>query len=182
MHFDQGIALYDAAEHRPLATRFGGEDPRVSNLYFRSNALWLLGYPETALADIDQALKDARESAHAASLAWTLIGSFFFVDSYCGNYTEANGRVDELLALADEKDAALWRAWGMLGRGWLFDLTGRAADAVQMITSGIGAWRSTGATMHLPSWLSDLAAAYAELGQLDEGNLRVSEGVEKLLR
>ena len=30
-------------------------------LSFRSYALWLLGYPEAALADIDQALKDARE-------------------------------------------------------------------------------------------------------------------------
>jgi hypothetical protein len=92
----------------------------------------------------------------------------FFVDSYCGNYTTANGRVDELLALADEKDAALWRAWGLLGRGWLLDLSGRAGDAVQMIPSGIAAWRSTGATMYLPSWLADLAAVYAELGQLNE--------------
>ena len=167
-HFDEGIALYDPAEHRPLATRFGGEDPRVSNLFFRSKALCLLGYPEAALADIDQALKDARESGHAASLAWALIGSFFFGDSYCGNYTTANGRVDELLALADEKDAALWRAWGMLGRGWLLDLSGRAGDAVQMIPSGMAAWRSTGARMYLPSWLSDLAAVYTELGQLNE--------------
>ena len=71
--------------------------------------------------------------------------------------------MDELLALADEKDAALWRAWGLLGRGWLLDLSGRAGDAVQMIPSGIAAWRSTGATMYLPSWLADLAAVYAEL-------------------
>ena len=34
-HLDQGIALYDPAEHRPLATRFG-EDPRVAILFFRS--------------------------------------------------------------------------------------------------------------------------------------------------
>ena len=107
-------------------------------------------------------------AAHAVSLLWALTGSFFFVDSYCGNYTTANARVDELIALADEKDAALWKAGGMLGRGWLLGLTGRAADAVQMITSGIAAWRSTGATMYLPSWLSYLAAAHAELGQLDE--------------
>src|SRR4029077_1310469 len=138
-------------------TRFG-EDPRVANLFFRSKALWMLGYPEAALADIDQALKDARESGRAASLVWALVGSFFFVDSYCGNYTTANGRVDELFALADEKDSAFLRAWGMLGGGWLLDLTGRAADAVQLISSGIAAWRSTGATMYLPSWLSDLAA------------------------
>ena len=140
----------------------------MASLYFRSKALWLLGYPEAAPADIDQALKDARESGHAASLFWALAGSFFFVDSYCGNYTTANARVDELIALADEKDAAFWKACGMLGRGWLLGLTGRAADAVQMITSGITAWRSTGATWYLPSWLSYLAAAHAELGQLDE--------------
>jgi predicted ATPase len=56
----------------------------------------------------------------------------------------------------------------MLGRGWLFALTGRAAEAVQMISSGIAAWQSTGATWSLPSWLSHLAAGHAELGQLDE--------------
>jgi hypothetical protein len=37
-----------------------------------------------------------------------------------------------------------------------------------MITSGIAAWRSTGTTMYLPSWLSNLVGAHAELGQLDE--------------
>ena len=66
-HLDQGIALYDSAEHRPLAMRFG-EDQRVAILFFRSKALWLLGYPEAALVDIDQALKDAREIGHAVSL------------------------------------------------------------------------------------------------------------------
>ena len=166
-HLDQGIPLYDPAEHRPLARRFGVA-PRVNNLVFRSYALWVLGYPQTARADIDQALKDARESGHAVSLFWALAGSIFIVDSYCGNYTIANARVDELIELADEKDAAFWRAFGMLGRGWLFALTGRAAEAVQMISSGIAAWQSTGATWSLPSWLSHLAAGHAELGQLDE--------------
>ena len=49
-HFDQAIALYDPAEHRPLATRFG-QDAGVAILSFRSLALWVLGYPEAALAD-----------------------------------------------------------------------------------------------------------------------------------
>ena len=166
-HLDQGIPFYDPAEHRPLARRFGVA-PKVNNLVFRSYALWVLGYPQTARADIDQALKDARESGHAVSLFWALAGSFFIVDSYCGNYTIANARVNELIELADEKDAAFWRAFGMLGRGWLFALTGRASEAVQMISSGIAAWRSTGATWSLPSWLSHLAAGHAELGQLNE--------------
>jgi hypothetical protein len=60
-HLDRAIALYEPTGH--LATHFG-EDPRVASLYFRSKALWVLGYPETARVDIDQALKDARKSGH----------------------------------------------------------------------------------------------------------------------
>ena len=160
------MAHYDPAEHRPLATRFR-EDPGVAILYFRSKALWLLGHPVAALTDIDQALKYARESAFTVSLLWALSASFFFVDSYCGNYTTVNARLDEHIALAYEKDAPLFRAAGMVGRGWLLGLTGSAADAVETITSGIAAYRSTGATKDLPAWLSYLAAAHAELGQLD---------------
>ena len=68
-HLDQAIALYDPAEHRPLATRFG-QDARVAILSFRSLALWFLGYPEAALADADDALKDAREIGQAATLMY----------------------------------------------------------------------------------------------------------------
>ena len=42
-HYDQALALYDAAKHRSLATRFG-QDIRVSVLSFRSTRLvdaWL---------------------------------------------------------------------------------------------------------------------------------------------
>jgi predicted ATPase len=60
-HLDRAIALYGPAEHRPLATRFG-QDQRVSALSYRSLALWLLGYPEAALGDSDQALRDAARS------------------------------------------------------------------------------------------------------------------------
>jgi predicted ATPase len=65
----------------------------------------------------------------------------------------------------------------MLGRGWLLGLTGNAADAVQMISAGITAWRSAGATSFLPSWLSYLAEAHAELGQLDESWRCISEAM-----
>jgi class 3 adenylate cyclase len=41
VHFDQAIALYDPAEHRPLATRFG-VDSEVSILSYRPFALWSL--------------------------------------------------------------------------------------------------------------------------------------------
>jgi hypothetical protein len=70
-HLDRAIALYNPAEHRPLATRFG-QDLGVSILSYRSLALWFLGYPNAALAAADRALKDAREIGQAATLMYTL--------------------------------------------------------------------------------------------------------------
>jgi hypothetical protein len=42
-HYDKAIALYDPAEHRPLATRFG-QDAGVSALSYRSLAPKVLAH------------------------------------------------------------------------------------------------------------------------------------------
>ena len=64
-HFDSAIALYDATEHRLLATRFG-QDVGVVILSWRALVLWLLGYPTAALADVNAAL--ARMHARRSKL------------------------------------------------------------------------------------------------------------------
>jgi hypothetical protein len=73
---------------------------------------------------------------------------------HCGNYAAASAQVDEVIALADEKGALHRQAGGMSLRGWLFALTGKAGEAVHMITSGTTAWRSTGSTFYMPMQLS----------------------------
>jgi hypothetical protein len=59
----------------------------------------------------------------------------------------------------------------------MFALTGKAADAVEMITSGITALRSTGATLWVPAFLSHLTTAYAELGQFDDAWRSIGEAM-----
>jgi tetratricopeptide (TPR) repeat protein len=141
-HLDRAIALYDPAEHRPLAIRFG-HDVRVATLCFRSWALLLLGYPEAALGDADHALKHAREIGQAVTLMYALT-IISFTNFHCGNYATASAQAEEVVALADEKGVALWRAWGMMNQGCVLALTGKASDAVQMTTAGITAWRVNG--------------------------------------
>jgi predicted ATPase len=164
-HFDQGIALYDPAEHRLLATYFG-VDSGVVMFSWRSLVLWMLGYPKAALADAARGLNDAREIGHAATLMYALgFASPTLIHS--GNYATANPLLDELVALADEKSAAFWRARGMVLRGCVLAVTGKASDAAQMITAGIAAWKTTGSTVFMPWYLSDLSRAHAERGQFD---------------
>ena len=174
-HYDKSVALYDPAEHRLLATRFG-QDAREAALSCRSATLWLLGYPNAALADVEQALKDAREIGQAATLMHVLAHAPL-INFLCGNYAAANAEANELIVLADEKHATFFKACGMLDQGCVLAQTGKASDAVQMITSGITAWRSTGATVWVPRWLSHLTRAYAQLGKFDDARRSIGEAM-----
>jgi predicted ATPase len=175
LELDRAIELYNPIEHRPLAARFA-VDTRPSSLCYRSLALWLLGHSGAALADDEYALKDAREMGQAATLMLVLHFTSL-THILIGNYAVASERVSELEALVNEKGAAQWKAVGMLNRGCLLISTGRASDAVQMISSGIVAHRSTGATIRLPLYLSYLGIAYAEFGQFDDASRCIDEAL-----
>jgi class 3 adenylate cyclase/tetratricopeptide (TPR) repeat protein len=151
-HFDRGIALYNPAKHRPLATRFG-VDSAISMLCYRSWTLWFLGYPEAALADSDQAIGDAREFGQAATLLYALTYTAFSYTA-CGNYAKARVILDELVAFASEKGTPFWEALGTVGLGYLCFLTGKAADAAEKIATGVAAYRSRGDRNFIPLYLS----------------------------
>jgi predicted ATPase len=179
-HYDQAMALYDPAKHRPLAMRLG-TDTGLIMMSWRSLVLWMLGFPEAALADAKQALKDARELGHAATLM-NAQGITSSTHVLCGNYATANGPFDQLVALADEKGSLFWKAIGMMGQGWVLALTGRASDAVKIITAAINAWRSTGPTLCVPAWLSSLARAHAKLGHFDDAWRCIGEAMTTVER
>ena len=100
LHYNQALALYDPLKHRTLALRFG-QDAGVSIFSNRALALWLLGYPEAALVDVQNALDSAREIGHAATLMYALLYASFS-HACCANYTTANPLADELVTLALE--------------------------------------------------------------------------------
>ena len=179
-HYDQGLALYDPSAHRSLGVRFG-QDPGTAILSHRSWVLWLLGHPNAAVVDVRRMLDVASEIGQATTLmqaryhaAWLQI--------FCGNYTEANALLTELVALSDEKGAAFWKGAGRALRGCTLALTGNATEAVGMISSGITAFRSTGATVWVVWYLLNLAAATAELGQLDDAWRHLEDAKAALAR
>jgi tetratricopeptide (TPR) repeat protein len=138
-HLDQASALYEPAAHRSLFTHFG-HDVGAATHSLRSLALWLLGYPETALAEIDYALKTARETSHAPTLMFTL-GMTTFPQICCRNYARANSQISECIALVEEKGVVLWKMHAMADRGCVLALVGKSAEGIQTISSEIDDWR-----------------------------------------
>jgi predicted ATPase len=174
-HYDRALSMYDPAVHREFATRFTG-DIRVATLVFRSWTWWLLGYPDAALADADQALTEAREIGQV-STTMPALNNVILTLIHCGSYAGADEKANQLIALADAKGAVFWKAAGMAHRGCVLALTGKASDAIQILTSAITAWRATGSTWALPFRLSCLAKAHAELGQFEDAWRRLDEAM-----
>jgi hypothetical protein len=82
--------------------------------------------------------------------------------------TVTEDQVRQIIQLLQSRGAVFWKALVEPSKGCALALTGKASDAVQMLTSGIAAWRSTGSTAALPMYFSDLAIAYKDNGQFDD--------------
>jgi predicted ATPase len=178
VHLDRSVALYDPAEHRTLTTHFG-QDILVSALAYRSVALWMYGRPDAALADAERALNEARDIGQAATLlfALSLTG---LTKILSGHDKAALAQSEEQETVGDEKDAVLRRAQGKIQQGCVYSFVGKVSNAVEMITSGLVEFRSTGATYFVPFYLSCLARAHADLGQFDASRRAVAEAMAAL--
>jgi predicted ATPase len=82
--------------------------------------------------------------------------------------------------LANEIGASFWKVMGTIFQGCLFTVTGEPAKAVSSIASAIVPYRSTGATLYMPFYLSYLALAHAELGQFDDAQRCIGEALTTL--
>jgi predicted ATPase len=173
-NLDRAIALYEPTHGRSV-----GVDARAGTLARRSWALWLLGYPEAALADSDDALAAARGIAESPTMLFALPHALL-THILCGDYAQAQAEADQLSALADSKGATIWKFRGTALQGCLLALTGKSADAVQVINAGIAGCKSIGTTLWLPVYLSYLAQAHAALGEFDGAQRCIGEAMSAM--
>jgi hypothetical protein len=118
---NRSLALYDPAEHRSLASRFGYQDATVSILCYRAFTHWLLGYPEAALADANHALKETRAMDLAVTLMFAnAIASHTLIE--CGSYDAANALLDALVVICGRKRRCVPKGGGNGTEGLRIDL------------------------------------------------------------
>jgi tetratricopeptide (TPR) repeat protein len=130
-------------------------------------ALWLLGYPKTALMQTDLAIAAARETGHVPTLLFALTLTAL-THICCREHEAATAHLEECMGLAQEETPYIkYLAAG--NRGCVLAQTGKASEAIQAISAAIIGLRPIGATVWGTAWLAHLSLAYAELGKLDDG-------------
>jgi predicted ATPase len=165
-HLEEGIALYDLERHRSHAFVYG-QDPKVACLSDAAYALWLLGYPDQALARNREALALARELAHPFSLAFAM--SFAaWLQQFCREVVAAQETAEATIGLCKEEGFPNWLGIACILRGWGWAERGMREQGIAEMQAGLAVLRPTGAELTQPYCLSLLAEAYGNHGRLDE--------------
>jgi TOMM system kinase/cyclase fusion protein len=170
----QGMSLYEPQQHRALALVYG-QDIGVVCQQWSAWALWLLGYPDQAWQLMREALQMAQEVSHPLTLAYVMThGAYFHL--FRRDTARARALAESALRLAMEQGFGLFIASAKIMLGEVAE-PGAIAAGIARMREGIAAWRATGAELFLPFHLTQLAAAYGNVGQADVGLTVVAEAL-----
>jgi TOMM system kinase/cyclase fusion protein len=171
-HLEEMIAFYDPQQHHALAFRYG-TDPGVVCRSWAALALWLLGYPDQALARSHAALALAREVSHPFSLAFAL---FFNAKLHQLRHEEHATQVlaEDVLTLATACGFPFWMAYGTVWKGWALAAQGQRQAGIAQMQQRRADFRTT---LFQTVCLALLAEAYGNVGQTGEGLTLLGEAL-----
>ena len=170
------MRLYDPQQHHTLAFRHGNLDPGVGCLAYAGWTLWMLGYPDQALARVNAALTLAQHLEHPYTLArglyWTAL-----LHQLRREWQVVSERADTAITVATEHQVALVLAVGPIMRGWALAMQGQGAEGLTQLRQGLDAYRATGTEFQRPHFLSLLAEVHRSLRQPEAGLTALSEAL-----
>jgi predicted ATPase len=176
-HCTRALAEYDDRERTRFWAGITGEDSGVAHRCYLALALWHLGYPDQALAVNSRMRELAREIAHPFSLGYALHHTGW-LHQHCRLGLETETAADEEIRLGTEQGFALWQATGALYKAGGLLLQERLEESVPLLRHGLDAYRTTGAGLAVPYYLSLLGAAQTQAGRFDEARAALDEALE----
>jgi predicted ATPase len=172
-HIEEGIARYTQDQRRAPAFRIG-QEPGVACRVYAALTLWLLGYPEQALARVHDALALAHELAHPYSLAWAQWAAAI-VSQFRRDVPAVHEHAEAAVALSTAQGFPQWAAAGTSYRGWALAMQGQGEAGMALVHQGIAAFRATGAALFVSCFCTLLAEVSAHLGHTANGLQALAE-------
>ena len=167
IHLERAIAHYDPQRHSYLALPIG-QDIRVSCKAYLSWALWMLGYPEQALQQVDESIALARALEHSFSLGFALGIASCVVCMRCGRYPQALEAAETLLKMWEEQSFTLYKAWGLCVKGRVLTEQGQIEAGIASMREGVAAGHSAGIVASHTQQLASFAVALRNAALVDE--------------
>ena len=153
-----------------------GEAPLIVSRQYKGFSLCIRGYPDRGLDSVRLAVAQARSVKHPICLAFALeiLCNIFLLRR---DYRACEGHADELRDLATEHDFVFWTAGGEILRGAALANLGRGDEGVALAARGIANWMKTDATLHVPTYCSNLADAALVAGDVAQAERALETGI-----
>ncbi len=155
---------YDVSKHSGVV-RYTNHDPYCTSLtLFGANVDWIVGYPDRAIAHLDEGIALARQLNHPFNLAFALtVGSWFM--AWRGDLQRIFSQCDEAEEIA-EKHALEFIRLNMVhvARGMALIISRDSQEGYELLKQGWNFWSGIGGRVNNPQYEMHLAAALGDLG------------------
>ncbi|NJN47702.1 MAG: hypothetical protein HC808_15840 [Candidatus Competibacteraceae bacterium] len=165
--FEEGIARYDSSLQREMCLRYG-QDGGLMCLSFSAHLLWLLGYPEQALAVDHQAMNFAKIVSHPFSEATAIYFSAWH-HVLQRDVQLAQARAELAIHLSREQEFPLWLAGATFMHGWALVQLGKKTEGIAQMELAIEGWSIIGTKIGLYYLMVVLAEAYGTVEKPEAG-------------
>jgi predicted ATPase len=177
-HVDRGLALYEVDRHGTQALTFGGHAARECALTSSSSALFLLGYPERALA------RNTEGIAHALALGQPQVvahahNSGSLMLQLAGELDELDRRIILIARLADEHGLAIYSSETRILAAWRAVHEEGDHRAVEEMRKFLDQRTAMGTVFAHTYFLMLLADAWLQLDRPDEAAAAIKEGLAR---
>ena len=174
-HMNESLARYDPERYQ-LHISITGADLGVRCHTWSSFALWLLGFADQAAARVELALARAAVVKHPFSLAFatSLIAWQYHFRREPAAVLEY---ADAALAVSAEHSLGQWVPVGRMLKGWALAEEGRLDEGIELMRAGLDLFRTTGAELNRPHFLSMLAEACGRAGRPAEAVASLDEAI-----
>jgi tetratricopeptide (TPR) repeat protein len=172
----QAIADFDNRERTAFWAALVGENAGVTHRCYLALALWHLGFPDQALRVNDEMLELARAIQHPFSLEYALHHAAWLFH-HCRLGMQAHAAAEEQMRIATEQGFLFWHASGSLFAAGGLLLQGRLEPGLRLLQKGLEEYRSTGAELAVPFYLSLLADGCTLTGRFAEARVALGEAL-----
>jgi predicted ATPase/DNA-binding winged helix-turn-helix (wHTH) protein len=171
----------EAVRNAPLGRRVRrfGVDRRSNAMITLARALWMLGYPEQAVAAAGRVVTEARGLNHAVSLC-TALHWMTWVALWSGNLEMANDLIGELLDCSEKYSLLSFYALAVGCNGALSLRRGDTEDAVRLLRRSLESLAALQNQLMTTAFLSELAEALAASGSRAASLVTIDEVIARI--
>lgn len=179
-HFERALALHDPARYKTYLA-LSSEDLGMQTRRGIAFCLWKLGFPDSALKQVQENLDLAERLAHPYSLGGALFG-FGVVCAWRRDWQASQNQYEKGLALSQETELGGYRSWMKISHDIAQAYQVPTEATVAEVRRSLAVIRANGVEMTMTTWLAYLADLSGMAGQIAEGLDLTAEALARIER